>query len=311
MATLPAGPGEERILESVAITSRRALSPGVDGVGLRTHGLRFDNLSDRRLPRPAEEFLVASRMRRWDRETLLSMAAYSTDGETVSRSRVDREPVKQAPLVRLPEQSPLAIGLTEALAARRSVREFTAAPMSVSALAAILRHAAGVTAVGEVDLTDGGVVTSTLRTHASAGGLYPAQAWVVARRVSNLPTGIYRYRPDEDGLTPLPDPDGRLVERFCATRDVQDTTVDIEDAAAILLWVIRPWRSMRKYGARGLRFALQEVGAMSHSAALAVTATNLGSVDYSGFYEDEANDVLGLDGVLETLVHTTAVGVPG
>ena len=54
-----------------------------------------------------------------------------------------------------------------------------------------------------------------------------------------------------------------------------------------MVFVISPWRAMRKYGARGLRFALQEVGAIAQQINLVCTGLGLASVESSSFYEDE------------------------
>ena len=301
-------PGDT-ILESVTVTSFRTLSPGMGGVGLRTHALRYENVSDGRLPRPAEEFLVASRNRRWDRETTMSVAGGTADGEIVSRVRSDREPRSLAPLVALPAPVALTMGLTDVVAARRSVRTFSGDAVPFTGLAAVLRHTASVTAIGEVDLDSGDTVQMGFRASPSGGALYPVQTWVAALRVEGLERRVYRFRPHDDGLSPLPDPDGDMVDRLCATLDVQDGSIDVTKVGALLLWVARPWRAMRKYGSRGMRLVFQEAGALALNAALAATAAGLGSVDFSGFYDDEANAALGIDGLYETLVHAAIVGV--
>jgi len=41
---------------------------------------------------------------------------------------------------------------------------------------------------------------------------------------------------------------------------------------------------------------------------LAVTALGLGDVETAGFYDQEVNEALGLDGLTATLVHTVVVG---
>ena len=280
-------------------------------MGLRTHALRFENLSDGRLPRTAEEFLVASRNRRWDRETTLSVAGGAADGEVVSRVRTDREPRRQTPLVALPAPDALTMGLTDVVAARRSVRAFSGDAVPLTALAAILRHSASVTAIGEVPLDCGATVETGLRASPSGGALYPVQTWVAALRVEVLERRVYRFRPHDDGLSPLPDPVGDMVDRLCAALDVQDGAIDVTKVGVLLMWVARPWRAMRKYGSRGMRLVFQEAGALAQNAALAVTAAGLGSVDFSGFYDDEANDALGIDGLHEALIHIAMVGIPG
>ena len=296
------------VLASVAATARRTVSPGVAGVGLRTHSFRLENLSCGRFPRPAEEFLLASRMRRWDRETLLSIASYGTDVEAVVRSQTDREPAEGGGLVALPASAPLDIGLTEAVAGRRSVRGFSGEPVRFEELAAVLRHCASVTAAGVADLSGGGEVSASLRATPSAGGLYPVQTWIAPLRVPGLERRVLRYLPHRDALAPAAP--GADVDALLGSFDVQDGSIDLDRAAAVLLLVARPWRSMRKYGPRGMRFVFHEAGAAAQNANLAVSALGLGSVDFSGFYDDESNNALDIDGQYEFLAHTIILGSP-
>jgi SagB-type dehydrogenase family enzyme len=79
----------------------------------------------------------------------------------------------------------------------------------------------------------------------------------------------------------------------------------------LLLLVGRPWRSMRKYGARGMRHVFLEAGAMAEHVHLAATALGLGSVDCSSVYDDEAHEALGMDGLYEALLHVVVVGSEG
>lgn len=63
----------------------------------------------------------------------------------------------------------------------------------------------------------------------------------------------------------------------------------VDGAAVIGALVARPWRSMRKYGPRGMRLTLHESGAMSQQLHLAATALGLAGTDWSGFYDVPAN----------------------
>ena len=89
-----------------------------------------------------------------------------------------------------------------------------------------------------------------------------------------------------------------------------EPAIEQSDAAGVqLIFVISPWRSMRKYGPRGLRFAFQEAGAIAQQINLICTALGLASVESSSFYENELNEALKLDGIFETATHTMTVGV--
>lgn len=290
-----------------ATNGYRLTSPGVPGVGLRTHQLRYDNLSSGAFPRPAEEFLVASRFRRGDAETVLSIADYLTDAATTMLSRLDDGPEPEAPTP-LPAATRLGMSLDEAVRRRRSIRVFTGDALPLAYLAALLRLAGGVTAEGEAELTDGRTVTVPFRSVPSGGGLYPVELRVAATNVDRLEPGIYRYLPRRDVL--VRDGDRASLAALLGTFFAPAELVTVEAAAAVVLLVATPWRSMRKYGPRGLRFALHEAGGIAQTLHLGATALGVGTVDYASYYDDEADAALGLDGVLHTLVHTVIVGWP-
>jgi len=79
-----------------------------------------------------------------------------------------------------------AISVEEALARRRSVREYADAPLTIDQVMQLLWAAQGVTN------TEYG-----FRTAPSAGGLYPLEIYLVAKPsgVLGLEAGIYRYEP--------------------------------------------------------------------------------------------------------------------
>ena len=72
-----------------------------------------------------------------------------------------------------------------------------------------------------------------------------------------------------------------------------------------------PWRSMRKYGARGMRFLFLEAGAIAQNLNLACAGLGLGSLDCASLYDDEVHEALGADGLYEALLHAVIVGQAG
>ncbi|HXF91439.1 MAG TPA: SagB/ThcOx family dehydrogenase, partial [Nitrospiraceae bacterium] len=76
-----------------------------------------------------------------------------------------------------------AISVEQALLKRRSVRQFSDAPLTLDDLGQLLWAVQGVTD------------QSGLRTAPSAGALYPLEVYVLAGNVQGLSIGLYRYRP--------------------------------------------------------------------------------------------------------------------
>lgn len=291
---------------SSAITSYRAQSPGTEGVGFRTHQFRCDNTGGDCLSSPAVDFLLASRIGRGDMEFNVSVGDYFVDPMIVTYGEMHRDSLA-SDTVELPKSSKLRTPLEQVIARRRSGRNYTGEALDLRDVATFLRGAAGVTGHMEVPRASGDMVRYNLRAVPSGGGLYPVSVFMAVLRVGGLDRGVYRYAPLLDRLVPV------AGERGC--QDVRsalagDLAAEQSDAAGVhLVFVISPWRSMRKYGPRGLRFTLQEVGAIAQQINLICTGLGLASVESSSFYEDELNQALNLDGTFETATHTMTVGV--
>ncbi|WP_269859377.1 SagB/ThcOx family dehydrogenase [Streptomyces sp. RPT161] len=295
------------VRDALVTTEAREVSPQALGVGLRTHPLRFDNhnASDA-LPRVAEEFLVASRNTRHDRETQLSVAHYFTDPVTIALAQATRSPLDGAKRIQLPESRLSDVSLAQVLAGRRSARDFASAPLPFGSLASVLRYGDSETIEVQSRLESGGEAALRLRTAPSAGGLFPVEVWVVARNITELERGIYRYLPDADALETWAG-EQELTRLLSSCADVAGDDL-AGTCGALLLFVASPWRSMRKYGPRGLRFVLHETGSIAQNIHLTATALGLGSLDYSGFFDDETHRALGIDGVYRAVVHMVLLG---
>jgi SagB-type dehydrogenase family enzyme len=294
---------------AVFSNSFKAVHPWTHSTGFRTHGLRYRTFARSTDPRVAEDFLVNTRYLRNDRETEFSIQAYFTDSSVVMLSGIGREEPAGRDAVALPEGAQLREEAGAVMSRRHSSRSYTGDALELSYLATIVRGAAAVTHEGTATLDDGTPVPITHRTTPSGGGLYPIDLYVVALGVRDLERGVYRYRPPTDDLIAEAGADDadRITECFAVPEEI----ITLSRANAILLFVGYPWRSMRKYGPRGLRFLFIESGSMSQNAHLAVEALGFGSVDCASFVDDELHEVLGLDGVHEAIVHSLIVGYPG
>jgi len=72
----------------------------------------------------------------------------------------------------------------DAILKRRSVREYTAKPLTLAEVSQLLFAAQGVT---------GEMYGTLLRTAPSAGALYPFEVYMVVNNVDGLKKGIYHY----------------------------------------------------------------------------------------------------------------------
>lgn len=295
-------PDEASTALAVRANSYRATTPWFTSTAFRSPVDRHTHLDLGTPPQPAEEFLIAARLHPHDREVPRSVADYLAEEFAALVGATDTERVAEADRVTLPDPLELTAPLGEVIRRRRSVREFSGAPLAFGELATLVRAAAGSIGPAEDDVL-------SMRAVPSGGALYPVELWVIALEVTGLGCGVYRYAPRPDVFERCGDE--TVVERFLREGlvDVGETS-PVDGAAAIGALVARPWRSMRKYGPRGLRLVLHEVGAMSEHLHLTATALDLGSTDWSSFYDEPANRCLALDGLRQVLLHTVLVGRP-
>lgn len=292
-------PVGDELQGAVYANNFRTVHHGVRATGLRTNAFTHESVGDPASARPAEEFLIASRLARRDIGFDLSVGAYFSPSGVAMSSRVGEE---SGPLLPLPDPVPLSLQLGASISRRHSVRAYSGDPMPLAQLSALTAACCGVTHGDAAD------PRLRFRAVASAGALYPVDLWVVALRVDGLERGIYAYDPRTHAMRERVAP-GRadaLVEALA----VPDDLIMVSRACLVALFVARPWRSMRKYGARGMRHVFLEAGAMAAHLNLAATALGFGGVDCSSVYDDDAHEVLDVDGVHEALVHATVVGVP-
>lgn len=261
-------------------------------------------------PRLAEDFLLHSKFHRRNQELSSSIETYLDSAGVAMVSLSGHEDVEVEDLITLPPSAPLSYSIEAALQKRRSVRRFKRKPISTAMLAALVRSAVGISASLPVELSDSNDSKQStdmhLRTAPSAGSLYPIDLYFYANNVDGLSNGIYKYHPRYDKLSQHLD-ESESIKIFNAHVDSLDTK-DFPSANVIFFLVATPWRSMRKYGTRGMRFLIHECGAISQNINLAASAMSLGSLECGGFYDDEVNELLQFDGVFKTFLHAVVVG---
>jgi len=187
---------------------------------------------------------------------------------------------------------------------RRSRRHFDRRAIVADQLSALLFCAAGESG----HLPTGSKPEVSLRTIPSGGALHPTRVFVAVLQAGDFARGLYHYDvPDHEleFIKPLSDPD---IEALFAAFPIHPDTVDLSECAAIFFLSTKFWRSRAKYGPRGYRYCLQEVGAACQNLSLAAGALDLAHVVLGGFYDDEVHRFLEIDGVDHAVITTIAVG---
>lgn len=169
------------------------------------------------------------------------------------------------------------LSVEQALARRRSVREFKDALLTLGDVAQLLWAAQGITdAEGH-------------RTAPSAGATYPLELYLVAGRVEDLAPGVYHYRPADHALEQLADGDVRQALMAAALDQPC-----VGNGAAHLVFAAVYERTTDRYGERGTRYVHMDVGHAGQNVHLQAEALGLGTVVVAAFDDARVHAVLGL-----------------
>lgn len=173
------------------------------------------------------------------------------------------------------------MSLEEAIAQRRSVRDFALQPISQSQLSQILWAAQG--------------ITDNLlkhRTIPSAGATYPLEVFVVCGQngIEQISEGIYRYNIDNHSLTLHHEGDARLelARAALGEESIYQAPVDIVICALYE-------RTAMRYGSRAERYVHMEVGHTGQNIYLQATALGLATVAVGAFNDERVGEVLRLE----------------
>ena len=189
--------------------------------------------------------------------------------------------------------------LESILANRRSEHHFSGTPARLEELARILLLGDGI--VSRMTSDDG--AEFLLRTAPSGGGLYPIETFCLAFQVEGLAPGAYFYNTQKHRLEQFAAADFR--PNLCAGTNLKE---EIKAASfCIALSAVLP-RSSFKYGQRAYRFVLLEAGHIAQNTLLAAEGLGLGGLPIGGFFDNDINAVLNLDGCQEFVVYLLLIG---
>jgi SagB-type dehydrogenase family enzyme len=178
------------------------------------------------------------------------------------------------------------MSLEQALAQRRSVRDFREQGLTLEQLSQLLWAAQGITN------------PRGFRTAPSAGALYPLELYVVSR------DGFYHYRPAGHELA------------LVAAQDVHQAVWEsglkqdaLRDAPVVFLVCAVYERTAAKYGQRATQYVHIEAGHAAQNLLLQAVALGLGGVPIGALYEDQLQAALALPENHKPL-YLLAVGYP-
>lgn len=175
--------------------------------------------------------------------------------------------------IRLPKPSLKGqLTLEEAIARRRSVREFSDRPLRLEEIGQLLWAAGGIT--GDAPY---------LRAHPSAGALHPLEVYL------SDADGIFHYEPEGHHLTPVRDGDLRTDLAKAAYRQWF-----IADAPCVIAILAVYSRTTGKYGDRGrMRYVPMDAAHAAQNVLLQAVALSLGAVPVGAFDDQAVRGVMG------------------
>ena len=172
------------------------------------------------------------------------------------------------------------MSVEEALARRRSRREFKDYSLTMGQVSQLLWSSQGITEENR-----------DFRTAPSAGATYPLDIYLVVGKdkVENLKAGVYHYNPHHHSLTIILGEDWkRGLARACLRQRF------IEDAPVSLVITAEFSRITNRYGKRGIYYAYMEAGHVGQNVYLQAESLGLGTVVIGAFYEEDVSQALNL-----------------
>jgi SagB-type dehydrogenase family enzyme len=233
---------------------------------------------------------------RFHRETSFDQFGFVGKKPTFGREQPPYKKYSDAVVTELPPPPPLQESLGDAIADRRSVREFISSPLSLEQLSTVLAAAASLT-----HTRDG----YAFRTAPSGGALYPIEIYLLVHNVDSLAPGLYHYQVADSSLETIST--GDFSDRIHQASNRQET---VGRSPATLVLTARWERITVKYADRGYRYAYMECGAICQNIYLAATAMGLGTCAVGAFDDEDLNEFLGIEPSQEAALLIMPLGHP-
>ncbi|MFC1522227.1 SagB/ThcOx family dehydrogenase [Elusimicrobiota bacterium] len=205
-------------------------------------------------------------------------------------------------LVPLSKPAKLPGNFHETLLERRSVRSYSSKPIGMETLASLLFYTWG----EQGKLKSKFFGNLLCKTSASGGARQPIEGYLLAFNIEGLPAGAYHYNTEKHALEEIALGDFReMAATNCADQ------VWVKDAAACFIMTAVIERTSWKYRhPRGLRGIFLDAGHVSQTLYLVAQSLSLGSCFILALLEEPFEKLLHLDGISESVVGVTTVGMP-
>jgi SagB-type dehydrogenase family enzyme len=167
---------------------------------------------------------------------------------------------------------------------RKSRRKFNNAEISKKELSEVLFYSAGILNRQKTKSLD-----DTRRAYPSAGGRYPPEIYLSINGLKWIASGIYHYNVIEHSLELMILGDQRKrLNKFVYQEMVLKAPITF-----IISGVLN--RTQVKYGPRGYRYVLLDIGHLAQNLYLVATNLKIGCCTIGGFSDDKINNYLDLN----------------
>jgi SagB-type dehydrogenase family enzyme len=188
------------------------------------------------------------------------------------------------------------------LLARKTHREFSGRPVTLDALASLLRYTWG--ALGTIDSPNFGPLLH--KTSPSGGARHPGEVYVAALNVKGLAQGLYHYSVKDHVL--------ERIRRGPMRQSVLRYTLGqrhVGNACAVCFMTAVFPRSMFKYRSpRAYRIVTLDTGHLAQTFCLVATWLGLAPFTTAAVADTAIERALGIDGVAESIMYVAGVGMP-
>ncbi|WP_053241874.1 SagB/ThcOx family dehydrogenase [Clostridium sp. DMHC 10] len=143
----------------------------------------------------------------------------------------------------------------------------------------------------------------SFRAPASGGALYPLEFYIVIKNVEGIEQGLYHYNVRLHAL--------EILRKGDLEDEYSEFTFNEEwqkKASVHVIITAMIDRTRFKYLERGYRFVNIDLGHAMENMYLAATSCELGCAAIGGFYDDEVNKFIGIDGFNETAMLVANIG---
>jgi len=182
--------------------------------------------------------------------------------------------------IQLPDPPGADLSVHQAIAQRRSRREFGDKTITMDQLSELLWSAAGITHSN-----------GRFRAAPSAGATYPFDTYVVIGDVEGIDSGIYKYIEESHQIEPV-----KLGEYISKVTDASLGQAVLRNSSLIICLFAIPERTTQRYGDRGYMYIHMEAGHIGQNIHLVCEALNLSTTMIGAFYDDKIADVFQVEG---------------